>query len=1017
MIVETLLETREESPWWAYEKEDASLPPYPPRVCILGPGGIGKTTVALSVLHHELVIKKFKEERFFVSCEAAATPDLFLDQLATCLELVVEDLKESILKAVIRRLKKDLCVLVLDNFETTWDATDTRSEIEAILAELMSTKKTTIILTMRGSQKPNGIRWSEIIPPLQPVDFEAANSIFKAISHKSDEFVSHLIKAVDCVPLAVTLIATLASVDSETTESLWSRWQEENTSMIENGDDRLNSLETSVRLSLSSPRMQRGPGALLLLSTFSLLPDGISLEFLRACERDLPDVLSVRKALSTLRQNALVYEDTNKDIRILSPIRLFMKATYPPSPKMHTWVYNYFLKLANSGVEYQNPVLRSQLQREANNINFILLDSLESSSEHNLVEIVKAILHFCHYTYISGSAATDTLATAAAKLDIQLKRGKAMFPPVVSSEEVARTKPLWRRAFSNSRTSKDSKVLILPMKEQLADANLGLELRANCLGCWGQILSRQCQFSLAQEKFEGAKELHVQARDISGHAYDLLNIGMLLSHATKWKDATDSFKQAFELHEKLNDVTGKAYDLLGMGNASRDVGEFNEAQKMMVAAAKLFTEIDDRMGRSSALSGLGSVLLSLSKCSEAEGYFSEAANICNILGDSVSEADNVAGLAVTFLLRSRFLEAQKAIQKAISLRHPFVDADHIHLLGRICIAMGDYEQAHVHLSNSFSYHEDVGDPRGMVDDMYYLATIEFHRGELRKAKDMAWRAYEVDMDNRKNPLVQAEIYSLLAQIQIRDIQFWKAGQSIRTSLALFESVGCTLGVANCMYVEGIMLLRQAQYDAAMETLTCALDLHTEVDNVQGQADDLNKICEVLLLQNSLDEANTLIADAMSLHLHIGDKDGQASDLYIKAGILLARGLFLDAESTIRKAIELHQATSSSYGLGRDYALLSDITWQLEQRNPDAYYMTPRTYLKQAMEIFQKMQAVGEFFECRQQQRRMKGKEPQDPNTVSLPDWVFDSDEEEEDEDEEDEVNNAEVAQSENKLND
>ena len=44
----------------------------PVRLSILGPGGIGKTSLSLSVFH-EKVISRFGDNRLFISCEAAAS--------------------------------------------------------------------------------------------------------------------------------------------------------------------------------------------------------------------------------------------------------------------------------------------------------------------------------------------------------------------------------------------------------------------------------------------------------------------------------------------------------------------------------------------------------------------------------------------------------------------------------------------------------------------------------------------------------------------------------------------------------------------------------------------------------------------------------------------------------------------------------------------------------------------------------------------------------------------------------
>jgi Fe-S cluster assembly ATPase SufC len=44
----------------------------PARAAILGPGGIGKSTLAIAALHHPAVTEKYSR-RIFVSCESANT--------------------------------------------------------------------------------------------------------------------------------------------------------------------------------------------------------------------------------------------------------------------------------------------------------------------------------------------------------------------------------------------------------------------------------------------------------------------------------------------------------------------------------------------------------------------------------------------------------------------------------------------------------------------------------------------------------------------------------------------------------------------------------------------------------------------------------------------------------------------------------------------------------------------------------------------------------------------------------
>ncbi|KZV76964.1 hypothetical protein PENSPDRAFT_645716 [Peniophora sp. CONT] len=62
----------------------------PARIAILGPGGIGKTSIALSVLHDAEVKNIYGGNRCFMSCEAITTVDGIIRALAECVGLTLE---------------------------------------------------------------------------------------------------------------------------------------------------------------------------------------------------------------------------------------------------------------------------------------------------------------------------------------------------------------------------------------------------------------------------------------------------------------------------------------------------------------------------------------------------------------------------------------------------------------------------------------------------------------------------------------------------------------------------------------------------------------------------------------------------------------------------------------------------------------------------------------------------------------------------------------------------------------
>ena len=853
------------------------------RIAILGPGGIGKTSLALSILHDARVQTKYGDARVFVSCEAASTPDRLVNELAVAFQIKTEDVRDLPLDAILRHLALNPCILVLDNFETSWDPPEYRSDVELVLREITSVSQIIVIITLRGSQRPPGVEWSNLMPPLQPVDLDSASSIFCTISQKLDHHAVNLIKAVDCVPLAVTLLANLAAVDGETTEALWARWAEESTAMVEGGQDRLSSLEASVRLSLSSPRMNKDPDALPFLSVLACLPDGMSSWALRACERGLTSVARVKKAVSTLRQNSLVFEDSYHRIRVLSPIRLYVCAHYPPSLEARSFLQDVFMELASQGTSYGDASIRKRLSEETGNIEAMLIDALKS--DRTLIKTVEAVLSFSYFAYTSGLGTLGAISVAVDCLAESQATGKTVTPLVSPGPPVNLSKPnLLPRVKPFKFWTKPA--ILPPTVVNPAAVDPTFKLRGDCLGCWGQFASRKFCFLEAEEKFTLAVKLHLEAGDISGQAYDLHNLGcLLLRDRSKLDKSKAQFEQAMGLHKGIGDESGQAYDLIGVGHVFLARYEYDKAQAAISNALQIFDDIDDEVGRAFAFNSMGMVMQVSCNPVQAFHYFTQALRINSDLGNTIDQAEILAGLACSLLLRSEFAEAKVAVEKALALRAPHVNPDHLNLLGRALIALAQYDEAEKVLTLSKDLHKEVGDVWGSSDDNLYLAYISLWRGKLEVAGNLKNDAQ--DGYKQEDSLVGlADTLVLDGILRLREPDLPAAQISFQKALEFYVQTRYPLGQAMGLYQLRIYFLHATNSERAMGSFQEALCLHTQTGNVQGQANDLNKISEAYLQQGSIQEALTSISDAIEMHLQIGDVAGQgggAMQLFERAG--------------------------------------------------------------------------------------------------------------------------------------
>ena len=884
----------------------------PARLSILGPGGIGKTSLALCAFHDDKVVDRFGDNRLFVSCEGATSVEHIISDLAFSLQIIAENVTGHLLDVILYRLRSSFFLIVLDNFETPWELPQTRVDVEALLHTLTALKTVTVIITARGSQYPAGVDWTQLLPPLKPVQLESAIAIFQTISRKNDEYVIKLVHAVDCVPLAVTLLGNLAAVDGETTEGLWDRWCEENIQMVESSDDRLSSLDHSLRLSLSSPRMRREPAALIFLSLLSLLPHGMSSETFKAFSGGIPGIPNTKKALSTLLQNALVFMDSNKSIRILSPIRLYMIAHHLPTFDIRCCLQDHFISLAHTGIQQHDANAKERLRSETENIEAMLIDALQTGRP--LGTVVEAILAFCHYTYIHGMASSRPISLAVDSLPnlgtfIPSSQKFQMDPTLVKASWFRRIH-FWKA----------------PNNSQLNIIDESLKLKGDCLGCWGQILSRQMQFEEAQEKLHRALQFHTEAGDIAGQASDLHNLGCLLSRQHDLEEAEAKFAEAILLREKVGDLIGKAYDMMGYGHVFLQRSQFNDAETSFLTSLQVFVGQEDELGQASATNNLAQISLCRSMFTTAESQFTQALHLNGRMGNLVGQAESLAGLSCALLLRSSFREARLKIEEAINISLPVENPDYLHILGRVLLAQCRYAEAKDCFLKASKLHEQANDDTGQWDDAHYILIVQYYTDSLERiAYDL--EIYESHFKSLGDELRAADVLATRGMVNIRKACFEDAEPCLMGALAIHTEVGSLLGQAFDLHYLGCMNIQQGEYDLAEERLRKALLLHTQVENIQGQADDANKLCEIQLRRRMYNEALTGICHALALHIQIEDIPGQADDLYIQACVFLEQSRLDEAEDTIRKALEMHSQYEVLYSKGRDLATLSSILWQ------------------------------------------------------------------------------------------
>ena len=362
-------------------------------LALIGAGGIGKTSIALTILHHDQIRKQFGDHRRFIRCDQfLATGSHFLSRLSKAVGAGIKNPEE--LTPLRPFLSSVEMIIFLDNAESILDPQGTYAQdIYRMVEELSWFNNICLCITSWISTIPTAYKSIEI-PTLS---IEAAHNTFYGIYQNGDKQTSQvnsILEQLDFHPLSVALLATVAHHSKWSTNRLTSEWERRRTDVLHTQHNE--SLAATIELSLSSPMFHKlGAGARELLGVIAFFPQGVNEDNIDWLFPTISNRLNIFDNFCIL---SLTYQ-SNGYITMLAPLWEYLCPKDPTSSPLLLTTRDHYFSWLGVEVNPDKPGFVETQWIRSEDVNVEHLLNVFTSADPNSADIWTACAQFMQHLY------------------------------------------------------------------------------------------------------------------------------------------------------------------------------------------------------------------------------------------------------------------------------------------------------------------------------------------------------------------------------------------------------------------------------------------------------------------------------------------------------------------------------------------------------------------------------------------------------------------------------------------